>query len=430
MAMVAVADPSVMSTFTGSVKLLSAEIGSVFSPYVLAAAYGLQDLTKWVASFSDDTKSSVGRIGAWTLGIGLAIGTMRGLGSATGLTTLATWALTAAWRASPWGTVITGIAVLTYGLYEAAKAWGFLGDTAKEAGNKAKDGMEGINPAAPGGELEKMDFGQLKKAMGPEFQGQIDKALTKSGEERAKIFAEIEKTIQEKVQKGQQSIAERSAGDKQLESARKEFLAPYVKSLQENLDTIRAQQRNMNSFSSMWRYADGSDEKDYQNATDATRKAAAEAAAKRGLNLDLDIVNDVLNFSRNDKEGGRRVVSGTGSMGTSRGVKVEEFGIKQLTGQSNILKELFARIGVSGTEADQKHIKDFKSPVSAKFTDALSYREGVQLAALNKTDTETALAQRNLKELEGHTGLLKTISDQQATLIEALRSLNIIPVQP
>jgi hypothetical protein len=86
----AAASPQLFSTLTDSFKWLSAEIGTVFTPYVFQAARAVQNLARWFHTLSDTSKSifggfTVAGVGALGLVVGLGI-----LGNAlTGIITLA-----------------------------------------------------------------------------------------------------------------------------------------------------------------------------------------------------------------------------------------------------------------------------------------------------------------------------------------------------
>lgn len=61
-ALSAAADPSLFSTFKASITMAAGAVGEIFSPYIEAAAYGLQKLAGWVQDLDPSIKTWAGRI--------------------------------------------------------------------------------------------------------------------------------------------------------------------------------------------------------------------------------------------------------------------------------------------------------------------------------------------------------------------------------
>ena len=61
--------------------------------------------------------------------------------------------------------------------------------------------------------------------------------------------------------------------------------------------------------------------------------------------------------------------------------------------------------------------------IKARYTDAMGFRESVQLQALNVVESQAYNARQQLDQLLNHTGLLTEVKNYQAELVEALRNI-------
>jgi hypothetical protein len=126
-AAVAAASPDIFGTFTGSLKLLSAEIGTIVAPMLIDFAAILQRVANWVRSLDDETKESILTGAKWVAIIGFGSmaldklvsvggGAIRVLMAISSAAVSAGRAITAAFVANPIIAAIAAITVVVAGL--------------------------------------------------------------------------------------------------------------------------------------------------------------------------------------------------------------------------------------------------------------------------------------------------------------------------
>ncbi len=147
-ASVAAASPVAFDTLTGSIKLLTGEIGMMFIPAIVEVSKWLQDAANFIHSLSDETKSTIAGIALWTVGIMGAVAVIgrlviAGMTLFSGLTSLGV------------SSTVAAVSVTTLGLAAAAVAI-ILFDLAKRHGELAK--MKAEQMKYESGILDKEDM--------------------------------------------------------------------------------------------------------------------------------------------------------------------------------------------------------------------------------------------------------------------------------
>lgn len=96
--------------------------------------------------------------------------------------------------------------------------------------------------------------------------------------------------------------------------------------------------------------------------------------------------------------------------------------IAMLDAQKSVLKTIPNPATGETTQDGEKYLRNFVSPINARFTDAVSFEEAIQTQAFNVGDleaqTQLQILEQQLKEQEDANGLLKDLNKN----IEALRS--------
>lgn len=448
MAMVAVADPSTFSTFAGSIKLLAAEIGSVFSPFLREAAFRVQDLTDMFnTGLSPETKKMIGYIGAGTAMLaGMSVGirvltgvfgplatiiyrtgtllrvglllTPGGFGIAAGIAAITAAVALATGNFNNWTAAIvsTGSAIAGLPKKGVDAALG-MGDFAKE-----KTASQKI------GELPENYQKAIKAAKGPE---EIDKFVSA---EKEKIQAEIEKS--------REAIIPEIAGQEKLRDKQKEFISKYQKALEKKFDSFHQNyvddlelQKELNPGNAYIfdpKIKSGTIESnskagiEYGRQLSQTQAQFPKFAVQEGIPFAQREIDSIFKSLR-DPLG--RILSPTkermeGGL-PPRASTLPEIRIAEKEG---LVKKLEDVVGLIGT-AGKRYTEDFVSPVQARQTDALSYRQSAQNAALNVEDTKTELARKQLDALLTQNQTLESLStaiaNGQRDLANALRGIRM-----
>jgi hypothetical protein len=382
------------STFTASVKGLAIEVGDAFTPALNQASLAIQTVERWVNSWDDTTKRTVGTIGFWgvtVLGVGAAL---TRISSALGITTAATWALNIAWRASPFWTitgVLTGITAAVGGL---AYAFGFLGGKAKDAVGNMKD-VNGVHVPGGGGAGQGDRHG-----VHPDELKEIPEAIRKqiiSGTpaQRAKVLDEFIASKRTELQAAQQG----QGG-----------------ALAEEMKRLEKQEKIIADANAVYRkiYLDerynGVDQNNpsWKQLTKIREEAIAQSVKEgvRLTNVEAMQIGDLP----------RQKFAGLNTRNTTVGAGQE---ISSLTALLGRLTGISERLGLSGMAGDGL-VKSVRLPYQSRYTSFEQYGESLQLKALEANDKENMnqvrLLELALKELGESGGLLKTIADNTKLL--------------
>jgi hypothetical protein len=350
---------------------------------------------------------------------------MRALGAATG----ATWAITKTfsllWKLNPFGALITGAASLAAGVYSLGYAFGWWGNEAEKAGRKAADAINQVDPqGAQAGFDRQRNLAELRADLPPAMLAQVDAAGGKK-EAVQKVVEEEITRIEEALKKERENLPLGLADVKQkfdIVAAEAEGFKKFYG------DELKRYQQRTGQADAWWLPKESPEYgKVMEESTKIMRKVAAEAD-KKGLPLSADDMAP-LTPSRAWQPntgvsgalwGGGRFVGGTAPAPMPRNPSEMLGGEKKigrLEGLLNTVTEFGKAIG-----AQKGKTEDFVLPggVQAKYTDAISFRESVQLAGLNKVDTQIDLVRKQLEIMSRQEGLLKTLNDYQSMVIAAL----------
>lgn len=450
--MTAIANPSVFSTFTGSIKLLVAEIGTAFVPMVREMAYKIQDLTDWFGSFSDETKRTIGIVGLGVAAFaGLSIG-IRGLASAFGtLGTAASLGLKTIgllFNPATWA-VVGGIAALTAGVALATGNWNNLtaaiwktGEALSGVGSVAKNTVN----AVAGVSKEKNLVEKLKDINSNRVRESLLKAESPAEIEKVANteIARIEKEIADKQKMLPAEARDRVAGLK----ARNDLIASLRGRMAR--DWERAKGAYMEDMTKRLEAGTvnlgGGEFQEYEQALTYSSFLPESAAKKFGYTQTIKELELMVTrgdrgisppFSQQETD---RTVRGTydkeqkgywrpqnwNMLDATAMLSPLELSIRDLRKLISGIKGIASDFGV---DANKNRINDLVSPVQAKYTDAMSYRESAQLQALNVVDTQTKLAEQQIAELYGIKSILDAIRQIQLTenerIVNALREIGL-----
>jgi hypothetical protein len=122
LALTAAASPDAINTFTGSIKLLSGEVGTIFLPYMVQASKFVQDLRYEFRSLSPETRDNIAKFIVMGTAAAGAAAALTGLALAiikvgTALTTLAAHPVVLAFMA-----IAAAAAYAAYNIYQVHKA--------------------------------------------------------------------------------------------------------------------------------------------------------------------------------------------------------------------------------------------------------------------------------------------------------------------
>jgi hypothetical protein len=213
-------DPNAVTTLTGSFKLLGQEVGRIFVPYVYMAADAIQDLTGWFSSFSDTTKTAIGRVAVWGTGFLLLTGVIYKVGSAiitVGSMIKNFFSLTGV-LGSP---LLIGIAALTALVGGLTYAWMKSGEASKTAADKMREAVSGMGKQVTAEQIKEVFSGEeAAKILGAKTHEERDKIMTGMREDIEKRTAMLQKeAIPEIAQRGK----EREALEDEIQIRQKEI---------------------------------------------------------------------------------------------------------------------------------------------------------------------------------------------------------------
>jgi len=418
--MVSAISPSAISTLSDSFAILSGEIGKSFVPAIYSVAHGLQDATRYVAGLDDGLKAGAARIAIFSVGglatlsigsrvlsgtLGVLTTTVKGFGAAM------TFAFT-----TPLGLAITGVAALTAGVVTATGQWNNLASAAGRAlgyiGEKAADGVRAI------GELgQQQRVGDLVNQL-PEAARRQILAPNLKPEQTNKTIAHLIAQNEEALEKAREGLLPEQAPQFAAAREREAIVTQAIR------EVILPDRRMMEG---VWQTA-GPEQRAVIDREQGVRDifqhfrgiARAEDIAKqRGVNITRSEITQGM------PQGGplnepypatsRRILPRDGSGPASAAVQ-------ELIRTGDVLRSLSAAVVGAGGDPS-RYLHNVKSPISARYTDAMSFRDSVQLAALNTGDLEADKVQRQLEEMDKHEGvrtqqLLDALAEANATLRE------------
>lgn len=373
--MIAAASPSDWATFTGSIQLLAASIGSNLLPYIDQMSMGIQAAARYWDSLSDATKGFITR---WAVAAVALAGSITGIyGAIQGLSTAYRMLQTIGQGVasmmglmfSPMGAAIAGLTVAVVAL---AAAWALVGGNASSAGHEI-DATGKKKPKA-----ETAVTPEQVAALPPELRERFDRSrgnldamgnVLREGEKKAKEQLDAERM--------------RNVGSTPEQAAR---IAEAGNKAVGGDMIARMREAGM-------------------QGTDAEiQRFLVEHAARNVGRLNADVTPDeIAEYSR------RR---GSLTLGP-------------LEQNLERIRTMMRNLGVAGGEGgtDAEGLRAYKVPMQTRFQDFSTYGQSLQEAAFKEDDQQTRLLQRQLDNLGLMTEYLadlRAFSDKQT---EAMRRL-------
>lgn len=452
MAMVGLADPSTFSTFTGSVKLLAAEIGGVFSPFLRQAAFRVQELTETFATkLSPETKKMIGYIGA---GIGVFGALSVGIRVLTGVFSpligiiWKTGAALLGMLFTPQGMLVaSGIAAITAAVALATGNWNNLTNAIWNAG----EAIAGLPKQGVDAALGMGAFANKQKPLTEQLAA-LPKGLDpKNTILSAKTPADIEKAIsairtqeEDKIEAAKTRLAENAKDIAPYNEVAEVVRRERMKVLEKFGEVQQAE--NQWIFKPNYPHAgtvtsDTEQYKEFEKSIEASRDVIAKAisAAEKKFGYSFSSTSqffDQVEQQSVQNDRGRRFWQMKTATGTPPGApKIITTTQQEIASRGTTIKQLDALMKAFGVDGGynpngtpkKRGLEDFISPVQARQTDALSYRQSAQNAALNVEDTRTELVRKQLDALHTQNGTLdqmhKTIADGQREIAAALQRI-------
>jgi uncharacterized protein (DUF4415 family) len=412
-------DPSAVATFNGSMQMAAGEVGKVFVPYILQASFALQDLSKWFGGLDESTKVWIGRAGMAAAVLGtLSVGA-RALGPAFTLAAGGVRVFSTAMSflfASPVGLAITATAALAAGIVTLTGSWERLGKAVSGTAGALGAGAQGMAAALslPGmaGQRPLVQIGDLPQ----EFQKETEK-LRMSGD-----IAGVRQVTDTHVERISREIAAAQASQT-AETLRMQAARPQVKIL------VDAAVKEANKSYDFY-LRDYEDETGKKGAKLLPRESVQAVLFSRETNEIRERlakqVQEQFKFSAPPEilAGIRATASGpfvdrvtppANMMVGPGSTPAMTATINRLTVEQDRLLTFARQIGATSGAQGSQHLQDVKFPVQARYTDPLSFRDSVQLQALNVGDLEAQNRAREAEQLLQRLGegneLLKEVRD-------------------
>lgn len=417
--MVSVADPSAFSTFTGSIKILSAEVGQVFVPYIDALSRGIQNAAAAFDHAGPTVRGWVGGLGAAALAIGAVTVAMRVL---TPVTNLATGAIKGMWSAltflatTPLGRIISGLTFVAGLVVSLTGNWNNLADAIGGAANRAGQFAGVVKPDKPKAIGELDEFKNLPAAM----QAQLTQSGIKPDQQK-KIFDDHISGLEKQLQEQQQLQLPLIGKEKEAAATREKFMEPFRKEMEKELSTANQYIKAFATDDQFTRRREKLINDQVKKAADLSlhlQEEAVEKAKEKGLPLNLLEAQQAIGIRFEDN---RLTLPGSGNVRPRDAAGPAAQRIQELEKQIQGAQLLRERAGVSG--GADNFIQNLKLPIQARTTTAESFAESVQAQALNVMDTEAKVIEKNLESLISRTGegnlLLRSINLNLEALVRA-----------
>lgn len=439
---VGAASPSHFSTLQASITMLSIELGTVFLPYIEYASRAVQATARWFRNLDDTTKTNIGRAAMFGAALGGLVIVARQLHAAYVVLRASILAVNLAMSASPVGAVVKMIGVVA-GL--AAAWWGV--NQAITAVNASPAGQAPGAAAQPVADLtqEEIDampekykkrydaIEQLPEAARPAARQQIAKQFRDDIEAQIELLPpDAQARIKAKPTTRNEEIQKEAARLRELATKQREMapdIAAQLQKAQEEEQTRgparqkameRALQDNTvrDAIKQQIKAAEAAtgfqgnraagvipgDPKLYKPVQDAffaaLEKLDPEAATFARTNL------KPLQLAATTPPELNRFQSFT--------AKVQPINIAQqlaqavkLESKAGLLENLVAALGKKPGE--DGFVKNIKSPIQSRFTDAFQYAESAQLAVLNQGDADAQNLRRQLEILTKSVGDISNV---------------------
>lgn len=391
--MVSAISPSAISTLSDSFGMLSGEIGKSFVPYVYQAADGLQDLTKMFGGLDSGLKSGLARIVSYTvLGLG-AMAAFAGftalrIAAVTGIVRVFSSTLAIA-TANP---IVLWLGLVAAGVVTLTGQWSNLLSVTKQATGAMVEGV-GAGIRAVGDVGDGRPHGPKPEDLGilpQNLQAKI--AGAKPAESVGLIgghLAELEKELEA----AKQAMAAPLAQELEATRKRQAILEERRASLDELLKSQNLRQEKYNQMSPRDPERKRLMMEDIQTADmrlNNERRLAQEKAEAAGVGLtDLGAKALGYTFDKNMMK-----ISTLGEL-LPRHVPGGDK-ISNLEKMVTSVQSLMTAFGASG---DGEHLRNWKAPFQSRYSDPSSFRDSVQLAALNTGDAAAVRAEQQMEQL-------------------------------
>lgn len=352
LSVVRAANPVAFDTFTQSVGLLSAEIGSVFMPIVVHVADMIQDLAYWIEDLDAGTKDSIltwAEVGAAALGTVLVFTKVYQAGQMVVTTIQAIRVASMALIATPWGALLAALALVLVAALAISGAFKDSGEAVDRLLAGASR-FEQINEAANEG---KATSGKDLKDV---LTAQEQKHLLDAGNDQAKRKAAIQQFRE----------SDRAAGRNQITD---EGVDSNAIVLQAKLDALQKKQAKTHFFD--------------------------KAGQEKNMEQREQILNDFFGGNKELKESAKSKLT----MGALLNIKDE--GIDQVVNaykaqatQTNARSKVLDNLAQEGAEvpaivADRKkHLRAKPQDIAAQYQSFAGARQMFQIEALKKSPLE------------------------------------------
>jgi len=456
---VAVADPSAFSTLAASLNILSAEVGTVFLPYVEAASRQVQAAASWFRNLDDATKTTFARIALAGLALGGFVVVWRTLASVVAFARVAIVTTYAAMAATPLGAIAALVGVVG----TLAAAWWGVNAAARAAGGaQGEAGRAGVG-AGPGEIVRDLTAAEIEM-LPEEYRTRFkeverkrrDAANTADPAERqAKLEAadveqsRLNRAYSRDLPAQQRTLPQDVLARIEKEPARRhEILAEYREKQSADLERTRSAVLDADTFPK-WldRQALALKAVQSKDAGFDFHRQAALYRERKGLRRDGNEYAAMLEDQKSPEFTTliRTVMDAVKKIDPNADIKPEEIaaalrvntpdpkqpGIKEMTllplpkreraavDQTEIRKAE-ARLSLTDILIQSAGRKDdfaqnLKPPVQSRFTDAIAFQESAQLAVLNTADADAKLLQIQMRNLTQAVGdVTKVIQDYAA----------------
>jgi hypothetical protein len=436
MSLVGAADSSAMSTFTGSLKILSGTIGEMFTPYVMEASGWMQTWADYMdTQVSPATKKMISTItigSVAVLGIGAVVARVIPLFASFGTVAAGVGrVLTFGLVSNP---IIAGLVGVGAAIAGVTYAWRNLGSTASKAIGDMK--VEGINVPGAGGQIRPKGIQdeELKKLFPADVLEKL-KGAKLTPEDQADLIKGVQQDLQKKMEEVQNEQFQNIKLEENIVGKRKELVQNARAALKAELDKINQREREILSRMPSDTGAQIEERakmiSGFNKEADETAKRIRESLRVDALKAGAPIPDEMMRRTTwtEGPRGKVPLADYTNEFKPNKEVNAPlQIFVDEMKAKLEKISKVAEDAGL-GKFMGKDRIEDIKLPVKSRYTDAMSFRESVQTQALNIPETETVAALKELERVITRLGekMLSKTTDSSRSLADALRSL--IPMQ-
>lgn len=395
--LVAAADPfSTFPTLQESVKGLAIELGQGFLPIVDSVSQKIQGLTHWFAGLDESTKKNIATYATYAVAGAGVVYALYKIAGASYAAVGAVNALNLAWRASPWGFVISSAITATAAIGGLAAAYYTLGSNARGAG-------DGMASAADKAELKRREDEKrsVYESLPSDFKAKYREAKDEEG--RRGVLREYQKKTKEDLEKAKASQLDDVSLEQEIDRA---IAGRDLKSKAAGVDLIPG-----------------------RGGPFVRPRPAQTTPEKEAASILKDFEARKLVRPENREEI-RKILEEKAKLGLQgkdfRGfdTRRREFTqektrekIAQLEAQYQSATRLMERTGTQ----DGGLMRAYRNMPAPQITDPMSYADRIQIQALKGDDLTAKNMARQLEALDKNTGLLKDVKDELRILNTEVR---------